>query len=45
MSPKIFPTILIFLDLAAALVYLMDGDVKRCVYWVSAATLTYCVTY
>ena len=45
MNPKLFPTILIFLDLAASLVYVSGGDIRRCVYWFAAAVLTYCVTY
>lgn len=45
MSPKLFPTILIVLDVAAALVYAADGDVRKIVYWLSAAVLTAAVTY
>nr|BDD45333.1 hypothetical protein 10 [Elusimicrobiota bacterium] len=42
---KVFPTILIVLDIAASIVYLVAGDIRRCVYWLAAATLTVCVTY
>lgn len=42
---KLFPTILIILDLGAALMYLIGGDYKRAVYWIAAATLTFTVTY
>lgn len=45
MSAKILPTCLIVIDVAAAIVYLLGGDVKRCVYWLAAATLTATVTY
>lgn len=42
---KIFPTILIILDLFAALGYIPDGDWRKVVYWISAAILTTMVTY
>ena len=45
MSSKFFPTLLIVLDVCAALGYLPDGDYRKVVYWVSAAVLTACVTY
>lgn len=45
MSAKLFPTILIVLDVYASLVYLFDGDLRRFVYWTSAAVLTATVTY
>ncbi len=45
MKEKVFPTILIVLDLCAALVYACAGDIRRMIYWVAAATLTLCVTY
>lgn len=41
----IFPLILIALDALAALVYLADGDCKKCIYWVAAAVLNVCVTF
>ena len=41
----VFPVILIILDLAAAGVYWYCGDVRHVVYWVSAATLTWAVTF
>lgn len=44
MNPKLFPSILIALDVLAAVVYFSGGDVKRGVYWLSAASLTICVT-
>lgn len=41
---KVFPFILMTLDVAAAVVYLAHGDVKHFVYWMAAATLTLTVT-
>ena len=40
-----FPTILIILDVAAAVVYVAGVDVRRFIYWMAAATLTATVTY
>ena len=45
MSPKIFPSVLIALDLAAALVYACHGDFRHLTYWTAAAVLTATVTY
>lgn len=45
MVKLIFPTILIVLDVAAAVVYMAGGDVRRFIYWMAAATLTATVTY
>jgi hypothetical protein len=45
MSPKFFPTVLIALDVAAALVYWMHGDARKVVYWFAAAALTTVVTW
>jgi len=45
MSTKIFPSILIILDLGAAIVYLCHGDWKRAIYWTAAAVLTTTVTF
>jgi hypothetical protein len=42
---KLFPTILIVLDLLSSFVYLLGCDYKKALYWVSAAILTICVTY
>ena len=43
MSPKLFPTLLIILDVGAAIGYW--GDWRKVGYWMAAAPLTYCVTY
>ena len=45
MMEKLFPTVLMVLDVLAVVVYLCHGDVERCVYWLAAATLTATVTY
>jgi hypothetical protein len=42
---QLFPTILILLDIVAGLVYLCDGDLRKFVYWTSAAVLTATVTF
>jgi hypothetical protein len=42
---KLFPTLLIFLDICAALSYLPAGDWRRVIYWLAAATITTVVTY
>jgi len=45
LNPKIFPTILLILDICAAIVYWYDGDFRKTVYWFAAAALTTVVTY
>ena len=45
LNPKLFPTVLICLDVGASAVYAYNGDLRRCVYWIAAAVLTACVTY
>lgn len=42
---KIFPSVLIVLDVAAAFIWLYFGDVRRFIYWISAAVLTASVTF
>ena len=42
---KIFPLVLIIIDIVAGAIYFCQGDVKRAIYWVAAATLTYTVTF
>jgi len=44
-STQIFPTILIILDIAAAIVWFYNGDMRRGIYWIAAAVLTSTVTY
>lgn len=43
-SPKIFPYTLILLDLLASGAYFINGDIRRGIYWIAAATLTLTVT-
>ena len=45
MTTKIFPTILIALDLGAAVVYGISGDWRKAVYWTAAAVLSVAVTF
>lgn len=41
---KIFPILLIALDLGASLIYVVYWDWRRAVYWAAAAVLTLTVT-
>jgi hypothetical protein len=41
----ILPSILILIDIGAAIPYFISGDIKHGIYWLAAATLTACVTY
>jgi hypothetical protein len=45
MKPYIFPTLLILLDIGAAVVWAVEGDWRRFVYWLAAAILTATVTF
>jgi len=42
---KLFPTLLIALDLCAAIGYAPTGDWRKVIYWLAAATLTTVVTW
>jgi len=44
MIVKIFPYILILLDICASVVYLCHGNIRLGIYWIAAAVLTVCVT-
>ena len=44
-NPKVLPTVLIVIDVLAALAYIPVGDWRRVVYWLAAATLTAVVTW
>jgi len=44
-NPKMFPTLLIVLDVLAAFGYLADGNWRKVVYWLAAAALTTVVTF
>jgi len=45
MDSRIFPTILIVLDIAAGVIYFCNNDIRRSIYWIAAAVLTATVTY
>ncbi len=45
MNKYIFPVILIALDLGAAVMYGISGDVKKVIYWIAAAVLNAAVTF
>ena len=45
MNKYIFPTILIIIDLGAAVVYAINKDLKMMTYWIAAAILNCCVTF
>lgn len=45
MKSKIFPTLLIILDVCAAIGYIPDGDWRKIIYWLAAAVLTTVVTW
>ena len=44
MAKYVFPFILIALQVCAAFVYLLSGEIKMAVYWAAAAVLNICVT-
>lgn len=44
-SEYVFPTLLIVLDVLAAVPYAAKGNMRMMIYWLAAATLTACVTY
>lgn len=44
-SEYIFPTVLIMLDVMAAISYAIGCNLRMMTYWLAAATLTACVTY
>jgi len=45
MNPKVFPTVLIVLNVAAAIVYATKENWRMTVYWLAAAVLTAAVTF
>lgn len=45
MNKYIFPVTLIILDICAAAVYGFNGDIKKLIYWLAAATLSITVTF
>ena len=46
MKPQyIFPLLLIALDIGAAIVYGIEGDARKVIYWLAAAVLNMAVTF
>lgn len=45
LDPRILPTVLIVIDVLAAIGYIPTGDWRRVVYWLAAAALTWTVTW
>lgn len=46
MAPeKILPTILMLIQAAAAVPYIIQGNASLAVYWIAAAVLTFAVTW
>lgn len=44
-SEYIFPLLLILLDVGAAIIYALQKDYKKSVYWIAAAVLNITVTF
>jgi hypothetical protein len=44
-DPRTLPTVLICIDVLAALGYVPSGDWRRVAYWFAAAVLTWTVTW
>jgi len=44
-DPRFFPTVLIILDICAAISYTYSGNWRRSVYWLAAPILTITVTW
>ena len=44
-DPRLFPTLLIILDVAAGTIWACHGDLRKAIYWIAAAILTICVTF
>jgi hypothetical protein len=42
---RLFPVILIALDVLAAIPYLCAGDIRHCLCWLFAAGFTICITF
>lgn len=42
---KIFPLLLILLDVGAAIIYIKNKDIKMAIYWLAAAVLNAAVTF
>lgn len=42
---RLFPIVLIILDICAGIIYGINGDFRRLIYWFAAAILTASVTF
>lgn len=42
---KIFPVLLMTLDVCAGIVYACHGDMRKTIYWIAAAVLNAAVTF
>ena len=42
---QIFPALLILIDILSAIVYGFDGNWRKVIYWLAAATLNAAVTF
>jgi hypothetical protein len=44
-NPKILPTVLAAINVAAGIVYAFHGDYRKVIYWFSAAAINLSVTW
>jgi hypothetical protein len=42
---RVFPAIMLMLNVCAAGGYALGGDWRQCIYWLAAATCLVCITY
>ena len=42
---QILPTVLILIDIGAAVVYGFNGDIQKAIYWIAAAVVSVTVTF
>lgn len=45
MNPKILPTCMVILSLAASLIYAINKDFRHGIYWLATAIIVSAVTY
>lgn len=45
MNPKVLPTVMIVLSVAAAVCYVPTGNWRQVLYWAAAAALNFAVTW
>jgi hypothetical protein len=44
-TEHIFPLLLIAINIIAAVIYFIKGEIKMGIYWIAAAVLNVCVTF